>query len=138
MATDALIGGVSLLFGNGADPEVFAALEEVTELSSLGAAEELVKVTHFASNGSKEYIAGLSDGKEFTVTCNQVIGAAQQTLAKTNSGKTGNVRVLITNGTTTETYNFAAVNMGWELAPSVSDKNSVTFTFKITGAITQS
>lgn len=139
MATSAYFSGVTLSLGNGATPtEVFTALEEVTEISGLGETTELIEVTHFASNGSKEYIAGLADGKEFSVTCNHVIDATQQVAAKTRKGDTGNIRIVCNNGTATETYNFAAVYMGWELAPSNSDKNAISFTFKISGGITVS
>ena len=139
MATNAFYSGVQFLLGDGATPtEVFTALEEVTEISGLGETTELIEVTHFASNGSKEYIAGLADGKEFTVTCNYVADAVQQLFARGNKGESGNVRVIFTNGAAVETYNFACVYMGWEAAPSNSDKNTRSFTFKISGNITLS
>jgi hypothetical protein len=139
MATAAYFSGVTLSLGDGATPtEGFDALEEVTEISGLGETTELIEVTHFASGGSKEYIAGLADGKEFSVTCNHVIDAAGQVFAKSNKGETGNIQIECDNGTATETYDFAAVYMGWELAPSNSDKNAITFTFKISGGITVS
>lgn len=138
MATNAFYGGLTFKLGDGAGSEVFTALEEVTEVSGLGEMLELIETTHFGSGGSKEYIAGLADGKEISVTCNHVAGATQQGFAKTNKGETGNIQVDITDGSTTETYDFAAVYMGWEITPNVSDKNSIAFTFKITGGITES
>lgn len=136
MATSAFYSGVQFLLGDGATPtEAFTALEEVTEISGLGETTELIEVTHFGSNGSKEYIAGLADGKEFTVTCNYVVDAVQQLFARGNKGNTGNIRIIFTRGAATETYNFSAVYMGWEAAPSNSDKNQRTFTFKISGNI---
>lgn len=138
MATDAFYGGVDFKIGDGAGSEVFTTLEEVTEISGLGEVLELIEVTHFGSGGSKEYIAGQADGKEVSVTCNHVLGATQQGYVKTNKGATGNIEVDITDGTTTETYSFAAVYMGWELNPNNSDKNAISFTFKISGGITES
>ena len=136
--TDAFYGGVDYKIGDGGDPEVFATLEEVTDISGLGEILELIEATHFGSGGSKEYIAGQADGKEVTVTCNHILGATQQSYVKSNKGITGNTQVDITDGTTTETYDFATVFMGWELNPNNSDKNSITYTFKISGGITES
>tara|TARA_R110001599_G_scaffold100770_5_gene258100 strand:- start:2666 stop:3082 length:417 start_codon:yes stop_codon:yes gene_type:complete len=138
MSTDAFFAGMTLKIGDGAGSEAFTALEEVTELSGFGEILELIEVTHFGSGGSKEYIAGLADGKEITATCNYVLDAAQQVFVRTNKGITGNLQVEFTNGTDTETYDFAAVYMGWEISPSNSDKNTVTFTFKISGGLTVS
>lgn len=138
MTTNAFYSGVTFKIGDGGDPETFTALEEITDISGLGEDTELLEVTHFGSGGSKEYIAGLADGKEFTVTCNHVIGATQQAYVKNNKGSTGNIQVEMTDGTGTETYDFAAVFMGWENAPSTTDKNSRSYTFKISGGITQS
>jgi hypothetical protein len=138
MATNAFYSGVVFSLGDGGGPEVFTPLEEVTEISGLGENTELIEVTHFGSGGSKEYIAGLADGKEFTVSCNHIIDAAQQVFAKGNKGNAGNVRVAYDDGSATETYDFEVVYMGWELAPSNSDKNAITLTFKISGGITES
>ncbi len=138
MATNAFYAGMIYSIGDGADPEVFATLEEVTDLSGFGETSELIEVTHFGSGGSKEYIAGLADGKEITITCNHVMDAVQQVFVKGNKGETGNIRIAYTDGTNTETYDFAAVYLGWETNPSQSDKNSITFTFKISGGITES
>jgi len=138
MATNAFYSGMTFKIGDGAGSEVFTALEEVTELSGFGETSELIEVTHFGSGGSKEYIAGLADGKEITVTCNHVMDATQQGFVKGNKGETGNIQIEFTDGTNTETYDFAAVYLGWETNPSNSDKNTITFTFKISGGITES
>ena len=107
-------------------------------MDGFGEILELIEATSFESGGSKEYIAGLADGKEITVTCNKVQGATQQDYVRGNKGITGNIQIDLTDGTTTETYDFAAVYMGWDLDPNVSDKNSISFTFKISGGITES
>lgn len=138
MATSAFYAGMTFKIGDGGGPEVFNALEEVTDLSGFGETSELIEVTHFASGGSKEYIAGLADGKEITVTCNHVMDATQQVFVKGNKGNTGNIQIEYTDGVDTETYDFAAVYLGWETQPSQSDKNAITFTFKISGGITES
>lgn len=138
MPTNAYYGGLEFQISDNGSPETFAALEEISDVPGIGESLELIEATHFGSGGSKEYIAGLADGQEFTVTCNHVIDATQQLYVKNNRGITGNIRAIFNDGNNSETYDFAAVFMGWELAPSVSDKNSISFTFKISGGITQS
>lgn len=138
MSTDAFFAGMTFKIGDGAATEVFSALEEVTDMSGFGETSELIEVTHFGSGGSKEYIAGLADGKEITVTCNHILDAVQQGFVKGNKGNTGNIEIEYDDGVNTETYGFAAVYLGWETQPSQSDKNSIVFTFKISGGITES
>lgn len=138
MATDAFFSGMTFSLGDGGGPEVFTGLEEVADFSGFGELLELIEVTHFGSGGSKEYIAGNADGKEFTVVCNYVLDAPQQDFAKSNKGNVGNARLHFTDGTNTETFDFSVVYMGWELGPSNSDKNTISFTFKISGGITES
>lgn len=136
--SDAFFSGMTFSLGDGGGPEVFTALEEISDFSGFGEMLELIDVTHFGSGGSKEYIAGLGDGKEFTVACNYVLDAPQQVFAKGNKGNKGNVRLHFSDGTNTETFDFQVVYLGWELAPSNSDKNTISFTFKISGGIAES
>ena len=138
MTTNAFYSGMEFRIGDGQPTEAFTVLEEVTDLSGFGETSELIEVTHFGSGGSKEYIAGLADGKEITATCNHVIDAVQQGNVKANKGQTGNVQIHYDDGTNQETYDFAVVYLGWETTPSQSDKNAINFTFKISGGITES
>lgn len=140
MATGAFIGGegnVSLKIGDGAGSEVFTALEEVTSISGLGEANELVEATHFASD-AKEYIAGLADGQEITVECNLVQGATQQAavLAKVKAKENGNVQIDITDGSTSDTYSFEVTYLSWSITPSIAERMTLSFTMKISGEIT--
>lgn len=136
MSTDAFFAGMTFKVGNGAATEIFTALEELTDLSGFGEMLELIEVTHFGSGGSKEYIAGLADGKEITATCNHILDAVQQLYLRTNKGSKVNIQIVYDDGVNTETYDFAVVILGWETQPSQSDKNAIVFTFKISGGIT--
>lgn len=140
MATSAFLGGsgnVTFKVGNGAGTEVFTAIEEMQSLSGLGQTNELVPVTHFASTAN-EYIAGMADGSEITVQCNLVQGATVQgtVLTKVKAKESGNVQIVITDGTTSETYSFAVAYLGWTVEPQVSAQNTISFTMKISGDIT--
>lgn len=138
MATAAFYGG----FGFKVEiATVMTSVEEVTDVSGFGEVLELIEATNFDSNGSKEYIGGLADGKEFTVTCNYLTGAtkaAAQRFLRANKGSTVSTEVSFNDGVdAAETYSCDVVLMGWEITPSVSDKHSIAYTMKITGNITE-
>ena len=138
MSTNAYIKGWTFNVDTDGSP-TYAAISEVTEVSGLGASTPLVDVTHFAST-SKEYIGGLADGSEISVTCNFLANDTTQdalTGAGYNgSGKTFGMQFITTDGTNSITYTFDVVNLGYEITPAIDDKNSIAFTFKISGAIT--
>lgn len=140
MATSAFIGGggnVTFKIGDGGGPETFTALEEVQSISGLSETNELIEVTHFGST-AKEYIGGLADGSEVTVQCNLVQGATQQqyVLARCKAKDSGNVQVVVTDGTTSEDYDFSVAYLSWSVEPQVSGQMTLTFTMKISGGIT--
>lgn len=140
MSTSAFIKGWTFkydadgLSGNS----TFNVIPEVTEVSGLSETVELVEVTHFAST-AKEYVAGLADGSEITITCNFLPGDADQQAmisgTTTGKGTTNNYEFVCTDGSSTDTLTFAAVNLGYEIAPSLDSQNQITYTIKVTGSI---
>lgn len=138
MATKAFVGKVFLKVGNGASPEVFTRYCEMTSLSGLGQANDQVEATTFCSNGSKEYIPGLADGKEVTVEANyDPLNVTQnQLIADVKAKHTRNFEVEIEEDSPATVFHFAAAMLSWEMGPSISAANKVTFTFKISGDIT--
>lgn len=119
-----------------ASPATYGDIEEVTEISGFGAVAEIVEATNFDSAGTKEYIAGLLDGVEFSITCNDIPAATNQVALKAAQATTIAMQYAKTDSSPELTQNFSAVVLGYEDAPSVSEQNRITFTFKITGAIT--
>jgi hypothetical protein len=105
-------------------------------MSGFGEVAELVEVTNFDSGTSREYISGLLDGTEFTAEFNHVDGATHQEAIKAAKGTTIVMQYARTDSSPETVANFSAVVLGWEETPSVSEQNRITFTFKITGAIT--
>ena len=136
--TDATIGGFSFRIGNGASPEVFNAIEEVFAITGLGKVRELVDVTSFDSGGNREFVPGLADGVEITVECNYVPGATRQgaMIDAVEAGDNVNFRIVESLGSPETTYTFTGSPLGWTLNPSVDDRNTLTFTVKISGEIT--
>lgn len=139
MATDAFIGGITVGVEDAALPGTYNPIEESFDLGGLGQTNALIAATHFASGGFAEYIAGLADGEEVTITCNKVQGATEQAgmVASVKAKETRNFEVKLTDGTTEESYTFAAVCLAWVLGPVVDDRNTIEFTVKISGDITQ-
>lgn len=138
MATQAFKAGYKVKIGDGADPEVFAELEEVTGISGLGKTNSSIDVTHMGSGNSKEYIPGRADGSEVTVTCNQILISPVQdsVVAKVDGGEQGNIQIEVTDGTTTKTFSFTAAFLSWNVGPQLDGGNSIEFGFKISGDIT--
>ena len=137
--TDAFIGRGTFKVGDGAAPEVFTAVEEYLNVTPPGVTNTVVDATN-ADSTIKEYIYGLSDTDEVELECNYLPAGTIQALLKTNVGaKTEtNVQFVITDGTTTETYDFAVLPLSWRIGANVEEKNSITFTMRVTGAITES
>jgi len=138
MTTEAFVGSIFLERGNGGAPEVFTRVCQVFSLSGIGVSNDLVEATTFCSAGSKEYIGGLADGQEISVEANYEQGntALLAMIDDVENRVTRNYRVSIEDDSPSETISFAALAMGWELNPSVDDRNTITYTLKISGAIT--
>lgn len=136
--SSAFIAGLTFKVGDAASPEAYTAIEESISVSGIGLTNPLVDVTNFDST-AKEYIAGLADGTEITVECNYLPAATIQGTLKTNTnaGTNTNIQALITDGTTPKTFTFAVIPLSWVINPQVEDKNTITFTMKITGSITE-
>lgn len=140
MATNAFIAGLTFKIGDAASPEVFTAIPECISVDNLGKENELVEATHFGSSNTREYISGLADGKEMALEFNYLPSQTQLDLLKTNvnAGTTTNFQCVITDGSATDTFAFAAVPLEWSVNPSLDDKNTISYRIKITGAITES
>lgn len=116
---------------------------KVTDLSGLGQENPLIDVTCHES-AAREYIAGLADGSEITITCNLVLDDAQQQTMKDNvdAGLNGFFFFRTHDGADVTGDNFLTIGfegtyLKWEIGPSFEDKNTVEFGVKISGAITR-
>lgn len=134
----AFVANIYFERGDGGSPESFDRVCPVMSISGLGETNDLVDVTTFCSNGNREYISGLADGQELTIEANYETTSADLSAmiadvkAKTNK----NYRVVVEDGSPTTVFSFAGTPLSWVLNPSVDDKNSISFTIKISGEIT--
>lgn len=131
MPTLATIAGFQLALGSGASPQVYNTIEEVTSVGGLGTVGEDLDVTNFDSaDGQREFIAGLSEGNEVTVECNDVSGAQQAALIAA-IGTNRHFRARWTKISPNRTVIFIASVKGYEYVPSTSEQNKLNFTLKI-------
>lgn len=89
--------GAKLQRGDGATPEVFATIPEVTSDITIGIQGALEEVTNHDSLGrTKEYIGGVRDGMEITATANYIAADVTQALlwADSLSGAQGNWKLI--------------------------------------------
>lgn len=139
MTTSAFVGGFQVEISDSPSPAVdYSTLPEVISISGVGQTNDLVDATHFGSGGSREYIGGLADGSEITLECNYVANDADQeaVIAMVAAKTTHTVRITVTGSSPNVTLTFAAAAIGWEIGPQVDDRNTISFTFKISGSIT--
>lgn len=114
----------------------FVEVAEVTNLTPPGMTRDTVDATHLKSpDGFKEFIAGLKEGGEASITINYVPAVTDQLVAAFDAGK---VRCQITfpaiDDAPALTLTFTAIVTAWELNDVVADdKMSATFTAKCSG-----
>lgn len=137
MTTEADIGyGTLFQTGNGASPEVFSTLAEVTAVTPPGMSRDSVDATHMQSPEAwREFIAGLKDGGEVSLELNFVPGgtaaaALTAELALSGSSATKNRRIVFASG---DMFEFAAFLTGFEPDAPLDDKMTGAPTFKVTG-----
>lgn len=134
----AFIGNIFFERGDGASPEGFDRVCEVFSISGLGKTKSLVDVTTFCSGGNREYIGGLADGQEMTIEANYDCESAilESLIGDVNTDGTHNYRLVIECGSPSKIFNFAGTPLSWVINPSVDNRNTITFTIKISGEIT--
>lgn len=134
MTTQAKIGHGNLFkIGNGATPEVFTTVAEVTAIKPPSLSRDSVDVTHMQSTEKwREFIMGLKDGGEVSIDVNFVTDSASTLLmlAEFDTDTVGNKQIVFTSGSV---WSFAAGCTGFEPDSPIDDKMSATVTFKISG-----
>lgn len=141
MTTNAFVGRMYLERGDAGSPVAYTRVCQVFGISGLGQVNALVDATTFCSGGVREYIGGLADGTEVTIEANYEVGDAQL-LGMINDVKakaSRDFRILVdddADSVADATFYFRAACLGWTLSPSVDNKNTISFTVKISGDIT--
>ena len=141
--TNARIGwGGKVYLGTDATEGTLTELAEVVEVTFPSDETDEVEATHLQSPGRrKEFIPGLIDGGEVTVTMNYDPGSATDLLlaGALEVGTTRSVRLVVpdNSGTGAADWNFTTSAFVKKYAPdrmSAADKITATATLRITGA----
>ncbi len=143
MSNNAFVGKIFLWREGSGSPALFSRVCQVFEISGLGQTNEQVDATTFCSGGVKEYISGLADGAEMTLTLNfeTLLPDAQVILDMIQDVKDKAVRGFEIrcdangDGTDEVVFKFWGTCLSWTLTPSASAKNQIAFGIKISGDI---
>lgn len=137
MTTAAMIGhGTLFKVGDGATPEVFTTVAEVTKLKPPGLSRDTVDVTHMESTGGwREFIAGLKDGGEVSMEINFDPGGTTTDLLTDmfSTSTVGNKKIVFPDNSE---WAFKAILTGFEPDAPVDDKMTANVKFKVSGVPT--
>jgi len=130
--------GTLLKIGDGQPSEVFTTIAEVTEISGPSLEQESLEVTsHDSSGGFREFVGGLIDGGEITLTINYVPTEATHNattglIADLKNMIVRNFQLVFPDSGST-TWNLSALVQSFEPTEPVDDKLGADVTLKVTG-----
>lgn len=132
-ATEADIGYLSQ-FGIKGSGSTHAMVAEVVSITPPGMSRDALDATHLTSpDRYKEYIAGLMDLGDASITVNFVPSVTDVLVAAFVAGR-GEFRILFPSGTVA--LDFGGIVTGYEMGELTNEKMSATFTVKGTGKAT--
>lgn len=128
--------GGNIRIGDGASPEGFTKVIEVKRISGVGVNKPLSDATHLESPGdTKEYIAGMADGKTPTFTVNWTVD--NEVILMNLINMTTNVNIRVYYPGALKAYQFPGTPIDLEIGEMTADGViEATFQLKIAGAIT--
>lgn len=139
MPTAATLGhGTLFQIGNGMMTETFTTIGEVLSVTGPNMNMTPVDVTNMDSaNAIREYIAGLRDSGEVTVTVNFLPDNTAQTQVVTDyKARTKRNFKITWTDSTPATWSFAAFITNIEPNAVVDDRLQASLTMKLTGDVT--
>ncbi|CAM3091707.1 phage tail tube protein [Paracoccus nototheniae] len=129
--------GYSATFGIAISPSTtHVVVAEVASITPPGMTRDTVEATHLNSpDAFKEFIAGLKEGGEASITVNYVPAASDTLVTAFDAGRISAQITFPAIGTAPEvTLTFTAIVTAWEPGDLVpDDKMSATFTCKCSG-----
>lgn len=130
--------GVQLNRGDGADPEVFTTIADVTSLTPPGLSRETLDVTsHDSPDGWMEFLGGLKDPGEVSADVNYQPGAHDDLVADFEDTAPRNYQIVFPDQGAT-TWTFPAILTAFEPETPYDDKATASLTWKVSGKPTLS
>ena len=131
--------GTLLKMGDGAGPEVFTTVAEVTNIGGPSFSREAIETTnHSSPGGYRQHIPGLRDGGEVTFTVNFMPANATHDETDGMLGQFADDDIhnwrLVYPITPARHWAFAAFITKFDTKAPVGDKLSADMTLKISGA----
>ena len=123
--------GTTIQRGDGGGPETFTTIGEIISFSGLGGEASEIETTSVTST-SKEFILGLPDGGDFTITVNLDPQDSQQTGLRDDrtNGTLRNFKITLTD-TGSTTIDFAAYVKGFSINGAVDEKVTADITLRV-------
>ncbi len=108
----------------------YVAVGEVTSVTPPGLTRETIDATHLSSDdGYKEFIAGLAESGDASITLNLVPSATDVLITAFNAG-VGDFQIEFPSGVS---MTFDGIVTAYEFGELTTDKMTATFTVKATG-----
>ncbi|MER8262737.1 phage tail tube protein [Streptomyces griseus] len=124
--------GTQLQRGNGAGPEVFTAIANVTDITPPALERETIDVTtHGSPDQWREHIGGLKDGGEVSIDINYDPRLHDTLVADLDDSNPRSYKV-VWPGTLGD-WSFKAILKGFEPEAPHDDKLAASLTFKVSG-----
>lgn len=138
MSSNALVSqGMTIAVGDGASPEVYTTIPDVTDISGPDGTASEIDTTDLAS-AAREFRLGLTDNGNISLSVNYQPAQTQHALlrAKSISGVETNYRLTFTDSPQT-TWTFAAFVKGVPITNAVDAVTVANITLRVTGAVTE-
>lgn len=123
--------GTTLARGDGAEPEVFATLAGVSNITGPGISRETLDVTaHDSPDGYREFLGGIKDPGEVSVDVNYDPAVHDVWVDDLDDVDPRSYEMTFPDGTV---WAFAGFLTAFEPSAPFDDKLSASATFKVTG-----
>lgn len=130
--------GTGIYLGDGASPQVYTEIAQVTNISGPDGSANEIDVTTLDS-AAKEYLIGLADEGNVTldVVFDSATTATQHAALRTarNNGTTQHFQIRLTDSPRT-TLTFDGLVSAFSLDVQTDDAIRASYTLRITGAVT--
>jgi hypothetical protein len=130
--------GVCFAIGDGTSPEVFAEVAEVTGINAFTGSMTIIDATHLKSVFNQK-LAGTNDEGQVTLELNFYPGnqGLEDLEDAREDREKGNYRILVTDVSPAEGYEFTAFVTQVSYGAGVNEKQSASVTLEITGGRTR-